>query len=169
MVSPVRLFTRGTPLLALAKLVFIIVVIVYASSVTSSTNYQGEKGIYLSVNNGLLLLDKGYSKISSTTSAAGISCVSPVTFTGSPQVANIQLTSSDILFDTQANTTASSTVNTCYSVTFYISTSGASQTQYGPVYVSTGPSITLGQMIDCKFDIGLSLPSSPYTFKVTVQ
>jgi hypothetical protein len=169
MVSPVRIFRRGTPLIALAKLVFIIVIVVYASSVTSTTNYQGEKATYLSVTNGLLLLDKGYSKIPSTTSAAGVSCITPLTFSGSPLVANTQLTSGDILFDTQANTTASSTVSTCYSVTFYISTSVANQTQYGPVYVSTGPSITPGQMIDCKFDIGLSLPSSPFTFKVTVQ
>ena|SRR2546425_2025867 len=169
MVARVRLFVRGTPLIGLAKLFFVVVIIVYASSVTSSTNYMGERATYLSVNNGLLLLDKGYSKVSATTPAVGTSCVSPVTFSGSPQVANTLLTSGDFLFDTQANTTISSTSNTCYSVTFYLSSSISNQTQYGPVYVATGTPITVGQMIECKFDIGASLPSSPFTFKVIVQ
>jgi hypothetical protein len=169
MVSLARLFHRGTWVIGLVKLVFVVVIIVYASSVTSSTNYQGEKGSYVSVNNGLLLLDRGYSKVPSTTAPTGTSCVSPVNFSGSPGVANTQLTAGDILFDVQANTTASSTISTCYSVSFYLSTSIANQTQYGPVYVATGGSVTVGQMIDCKFDIGLSLPSSPFSFRVTVQ
>jgi hypothetical protein len=169
MVSFARPFARGASLIGLAKLVLVVVIIVYASSVTTSTNYQGERATYLSVNNGLLLLDKGYAKISSTTAAAGTSCVSPVTFSGSPQVANTLLTSADMVFDSQANTTSSSTVNTCYSVTLYVSTSIANQTQYGPVYVATGSTVTPGQMIDCKFDVGIALPPSPYAFKITVQ
>ena len=164
-----RGFARVTPIIGFAKLIFIVVIIVYASSVATSTSYQAEKATYLSVNNGLLLLDEGYSRISTTTSPAGISCVSPITYSGSAQVANSQLTAGDVLFDVQANTTSSSTINTCYTVAFYISTSNSNQTQYGLVYLATGGSITVGQTIDCKFDIGLSLPSSPFAFKVTVQ
>jgi len=169
MVSFARPFARGASLIGLAKLVLVVVIIVYASSVTTSTNYEGEKATYLSVNNGLLLLDKGFAKISSTIAAAGTSCVSPVTFSGSPQVANTLLNSADMRFDSQANTTSSSTVNTCYSVTLYVWTSIANQSQYGPVYVATGSTVAPGQTIDCSFDVGVSLPPSPYAFKITVQ
>src|SRR5260370_6055372 len=169
MVSFARPFARGASLIGLAKLVLVVVIIVYASSVTSSTNYQAEKATYLSVANGLLVMDEGYSKISSTTSAAGASCVSPVNYGASPGVANTPLTAGNTLFDVEANTTSSSTVNTCYSITLYLSTSIANQTQYGPVYVATGSTVTPGQMIDCRFDVGIALPPSPYAFKVTVQ
>ena len=169
MVSLARPFARGASLIGLAKLVLVVVIIVYASSFTTSTNYQAEKATYLSVNNRLLLLDKGYAKISSSTAAAGTSCGSPVSYGASPGVANTPLTAGNILFDAEANTTAISTVSTCYSVTLYVSTSIANQTQYGPVYVATGSTVTPGQMIDCRFDVGIALPPSPYAFKVTVQ
>jgi len=169
MVSLARPFARGASLIGLAKLVLVVVIIVYASSVTSSTNYQGERATYLSINNGLLLMDHGYSKISATILAAGTSCLSPVNYGASPGVANTPLTAGNILFDAEANTTAISTVNTCYSVTLYVSTSIANQTQYGPVYVATGSTLTPGQMIHCRFDVGIALPPSPYAFKITVQ
>lgn len=164
-----RLLARGTSVFGLAKLLFVVVIIVYASSVAGSVSYQGEKASYLSVNNRVSLLDRGYSRISSTVSPAGISCGSPVTFSGTPGLAGTQLTSGDIIFDAQANTTATSTGSTCYLVTLYVSTSIANQTQYGPLYLMTGASPVAGQMIDCRFDIGTSLPPSPFTFKVTVQ
>ena len=169
MVSLVRPFARGASVIGLVRIVLIVLVIVYASSVTSSTNYQGEKATYLSIDNGLLVIDHGYSKISTTTTAAGTSCASPVNYGVSPGVANTLLTAGDMLFDAQANTTAISTVNTCYSVTLYISTSIANQTQYGSVYVATGSTVTPGQMIDCRFDVGIALPPSPYAFKITIQ
>jgi hypothetical protein len=167
--SHIRRFVQATAFIGFARLILIVAIIVYASSVVGSVNYQTEKATYLSVNNGLLLLDRGYSKVSSTASPAGTSCVSPANFNGSPGVANTQLTSGDFLFDVQVNTTASSTINTCYTVTFYLSTGLTNETPYGPVYVATSSSITVGQTIDCKFDIGSSLPSSPFTFKVIVQ
>jgi hypothetical protein len=169
MVSFSRPFARGASVVGLVKFVLVVVIIVYASSVTTSTNYQGEKATYLSVNNGLLLLDKGFAKISSTIAAAGTSCGSPVSYGASPGVANTPLAAGNILFDTEANTTAISAVSICYSVTLYVSTSIANQTQYGPVYVATGSTVTPGQMIDCRFDVGIALPPSPYAFKVTVQ
>lgn len=169
MVSLVRPFARGASVVGLAKFVLVVAIIVYASSVTTSTNYQAEKATYLSVTNGLLVMDEGYSKISSTTSAAGTSCGSPVNYGASPGVANTPLTAGNILFDVEANTTASSTPNTCYSITLYVSTSIASQTQYGPVYVATSSTVTPGQMIDCSFGVGAALPPSTYTFKITVQ
>jgi len=169
MVSFARPFARGTSLIGLAKLVLVVVIIVYASSITSSTNYQAEKATYLSVTNGLLVMDEGYSKISSTTSAAGTSCGNPINYGAGPGVANTPLAAGNILFDVEANTTSSSSPNTCYSITLYVSTSIANQTQYGPVYVATGSTVTPGQMIDCRFDVGIALPPSPYAFKVTVQ
>ena len=169
MVSPVRPFARGASVVGLVKFVLVVVIIVYASSVTSSTNYQAEKATYLSVTNGLLMMDEGYSKIPSTASAAGASCVSPVNYGASPGVANTPLTAGNMLFDVEANTTSSSTVNTCYSITLYIFTSIANQSQYGPVYVATGSTVTLDQTIDCSFDIGIALPPSPYAFKIMVQ
>ena len=114
-------------------------------------------------------MDHGYSRISATIPAAGTSCLSPVTYGASPGVANTPLAAGDILFDAQANTTALSTINTCYSATLYISSSIANQSQYGPVYVATGSTITPGQTIDCKFDLGTALPASPFAFKITVQ
>jgi hypothetical protein len=169
MVSLVRPFTGGASIVGLVKFVLVIVIIVYASSVTSSTNYQAEKATYLSVTNGLLVMDEGYSKISSTTQAAGTSCVSPVVYGTSPGVANTPLTAGNILFDVEANTTASSLPSTCYSITLYVSTSIANQTQYGPVYVGTVSTVTPGQTIGCSFDVGAALPSSPYAFKILVQ
>src|SRR5260370_10213960 len=130
MVSFARPFARGASLIGLAKLVLVVVIIVYASSVTTSTNYQGEKATYLSVNNGLLLLDKGFAKISSTTAAAGTSCGSPVSYGASLGVSNTPLAAGKILFDAEANQTCISTVSTCYSVKLYLSTSIANQTQY---------------------------------------
>src|SRR5260370_12676654 len=98
-----RAFARGASLIGLAKLVLVVVIIVYASSVTTSTNYQGEKATYLSITNGLLVMDEGYSRISSTTSAAGTSCGSPVNYGASPGVANAPLAAANILFDAEAN------------------------------------------------------------------
>src|SRR5260370_4242771 len=118
---------------------------------------------------GLLERDEVYSRISSPTAAAGTSCGSPANYGASPGVANTPLTAGNILFDAEANTTASSSPNTCYTITLYVSTSIANQTQYGPVYAATGSTVTPGQVIDCSFDVGLALPPAPYAFKITVQ
>ena len=120
------------------------------------------------MNDELLTTAKGFSKTSAA-SAAGTSCGSPVTF-GSGMVANNALTGGHIIFDAQVNTTATTPSSTCFTATFYLSTSIATQTTYGPIYLFTGATVTPGQAIDCKFDLGSSsLPASPFSYRVTVS
>jgi hypothetical protein len=156
---------------SLFRVVVLLVTVVCAAGLAATTlSMAGENGSYLPVSNNLLVTDKGFSKASSTQTASGTSCPgSPVTFGGSPSVANTNITSNDIVFDAQSNTTSITPGNTCFTVTFIIFTSATSRSTYGPVYIITGATVTAGQTIDCKFDIGSSLPLSPFSFEVTVK
>ena len=164
-------FLRIILLSSIFRVALLLVMVVFAATlaITTTSIAGGEKGSYLPVNNQILVTDKGFSKSSSTQTASGTSCGSPQTFGGSPSIANTPITANDIIFDAQSNTTAGAPTNTCFTVTFIVFTSITTKSTYGPVYISTGPTVTAGQTIDCKFDVGTSLPSSPFSFKVTVQ
>jgi|SRR2546427_5962173 len=158
-----------TSFLFVLKIFLVLIMLAWATnSAIQPLNYTGESGRLDRTNNELLTTAKGFSKTSAA-SAAGTSCGSPVTF-GSGTVANTALTGGNIIFAAQVNTTATTPNSTCFTVTFYLSTSMGSQTTFGPVYLSTGASVTPGQAIDCKFDLGSSsLPTSPFSYKVTVS
>ena len=149
-------------------LLVLIVVSLAATSSISPVSYTGEVGGLNKTSNQLLTTAKGFSRTTAA-SAVGNACGSNVTF-GSGTLANTALVNGNVIFDVQVNTTATATANTCFTVTFYLATSIGSQTQYGPVYLATGGSVTAGQAIDCKFDLGSSsLPTPPFSYKLAVQ
>ncbi len=164
-------FLRVILLSSIFRVVLLLVTVVFAATlaVTTTSFNGGENGSYLPVNNQIIVTDKGFSKSSSTQTATGTSCGSPTSFAGSPGVANTAITANDIIFDAQSNTTSTAPASTCFTVTFIIFTSPTSRTTYGPLYISTGSTVTGGQTIDCKFDTGTSLPTSPFSFEVTVK
>lgn len=159
---------RATLYLALKVLLTLFVLVYAASIVTTTTTYQAAVGGAVSVTNNLKAMDKGFSKAGSTISAAGTSCANNVTFTGSPGIANTAITANNIIYVVQVNTTASTAASTCFTATLVITPSGSPQQTY-TVYVATDSTPADDETIDCKFDIGSSLPTSPYSFKVTVQ
>lgn len=159
---------RATFYLAV-KILFTMFVLVYAATiVTTTTTYQASMGGAISVTNNLEAMDKGFAKAGSTIAAAGTSCANNVTFTGSAGVANTAITTNNIIYVVQVNTTASTAASTCFTATLVITPSGSPQQTY-TVYIATDSTPTNDETIDCKFDIGSALPTSPYSFKVTVQ
>jgi hypothetical protein len=159
-----------TSILLVAKIFLITIIVAWAAnSAIQPVNYTGETGGLDNTSNQLLTTAKGFSKTSAASAVGASGCLSAVTF-GSGTVANNALTGGDIIFDAQVNTTATTPSSTCFTVTFYLSTSIGSQTTFGPVYLSTGASVTPGQAIDCKFDLGSSsLPTPPFSYKLAVQ
>jgi hypothetical protein len=149
-------------------LVTVLVLAVSAASIIATTkNYQAEIGGALNVTNSLVATDKGLSRAASTFGAAGISCSSPVIFGAS--VANNAVTLLDFVYNVRVNETLMTSINTCFKATLVITPNGGSATTYGPVYMnSTAPSLVTNR-VDCQFDIGISIPSSPYSFQLTVQ
>jgi len=112
---------------------------------------------------------QGFSIASSGAAAAGTSCSSPTLF-GVGTVANNAITAQHIVYDVAVNETLTVTINTCYKATFVVTPNGGSATTYGPVYMNSTVSILTTFRIDCKFDIGSSVvPSSPYSFQLTIQ
>ncbi len=162
------LASKGSLYLA-AKIFLSLVILAHATliqSIVTSPSYQSITGGAIKVNN-LSGADKGFAKAGSAIAAAGTSCSANVTYTATPGTANNPITSGDIIYDIQLNTTGSTPASTCFTVTLSITPNGGSQTNYN-VYIATGPTPGAGKTIDCKFDIGISLPSSPYTFKLSV-
>ncbi len=164
-------FLRVILLSSIFRVVVLLVPVVFAATlaVTTTSFNGGENGSYLPVNNQIIVTDKGFSKSSSTQTATGSTCGSPTTFSGSPGVANTAITANDIIFDAQSNTTVTTPASTCFTVTFIVFTSPTTRTTYPAVSIKTGSTVTAGQTIDCKFDIGASLPTSPFSFEVTVK
>ncbi len=160
---------RRASLLLAAKLLLTMFVLVYAATfVTNTTTYQASTGGAIQVTNNLKVMDKGFSKATAGSSAAGISCGSPITFGGSPATANNLITAGDVVFTVQVNSTAAATPSACFTANLLITLSSGSQ-QNITVYLATDPTPADDEIIDCKFSIGTSLPTSPYSFKVTVQ
>ena len=150
-----------------AKVILSLVILVYAGSVmVTSTNYQAEIGSVTTFATGLPATDRGFNLTSTAISASttGTTCTTPTIFSVSPGVANNAIAAGHLLFDVRINQTSSATPATKFNVTFAL---GA--TTFASLCIQTLLTPVNGQIIDCKYDVGASLPSSPFTFKVTVQ
>ena len=147
----------------------ILVIVVSAASITaSSTNYQAELGSAYNVSNGLLVGDKGFSKPSVGAGATGACPTANVTFGPSPGSANNAIVAGDIVYDVQVNATGTTPLVSCFTVTLTLSIGGTQTTK--SLNIASGSSVSTGQAIDCKLDIGTtSLPLSPFSFRLTVQ
>jgi hypothetical protein len=113
---------------------------------------------------GILATDKGFAPAGTGSAEAGTSCSSPIVFAASPGTANTLITAGHWVYDVQVNSTSSAMPNAKFNVTLTLAS-----TTYNPLCIQDPASPANGQTIDCKFDVGTTLPASPYTFKVTVQ
>ena len=157
----IRLLSRTGAVFAL-KFCIAMVTVVFAASITvGTTTYQAEIGSALNITNQLTATDKGFSSVAVTTAAT--SCSTPTAFapivTGT---ANNALTSGHQMYTVQVASTAT-TAQQAYNVTLVLAS-----TTYGPVCIIQTGAPTAGQLINCEFDVGTTLPSSPYSFRVTV-
>ena len=147
------------------KILVSLFVLVYAANITvTTTTYQSEFGATVSTANNLIATDKGFSVATSGASASGTTCSSPVIFSGTPATANTTITAGHFVYDVQVNSTSGATPNVKYNVTLTLAS-----TPYGPLCIQNAATPANGQRIDCKFDVGTTLPASPYSFKITVQ
>ena len=165
-----NLFLRKGSYYLVAKILVSTVFLVHAGlvqSVITTPTPQSITGGALNIVSTLASADKGFSKAGSGMSEAGRNCGQKVVFSGSPGTANNVVVAGDIIYVVQLNTTSSTPVNACFTVTLTITPTGGSPTSYS-VRIGTGSPVTAGQTIDCKFDIGTSFPSSPFSFKLTV-
>jgi hypothetical protein len=161
-----KAFGRRVSWLLVAKILFSLVVIVYAATVAvTTTNYQAEMGANFTVANNLLATDKGFYLATSGSTSNSTSCSSPTTFGSTAQTANNGITSGHLVYVVRVNSTTNSPMSQKFNVTFFLGLS-----TFGPLCIQTPASPQNNQIIDCKFDIATnSLPVSPYSFKVTVQ
>lgn len=158
-----RFAVRGGRWAFVAKLVVSLVAIVFAASISvTSSTYQAEIGSAVNVANGLIATDKGFAV--QVLGSAVTSCSSPVTFGVIPGIANTPVTAGHLVYDVQVNSTASVTPSMKFNATLVVGSIA-----YGPVCIETPASPADQQTIDCKFDVGTTLPASPYTFQVTIQ
>ena len=152
----------------LIKVALSMVILVYAASITAtSNNYQAEIGSVTTVASGLKATDKGFSLATtgSSASATGTTCTTPTVFAPSPGVANNAIVAGNLVYDVQINQTTIAPPAAKFNVTFVLG-----PTAYAPLCIQTLATPLNSQLIDCKFDLQqTSLPSSPFSFKVTVQ
>jgi hypothetical protein len=117
----------------------------------------------MSFPTGIIATDKGFSVSLTAQSPAGTNCTVPVIFNVLPLKAITNVVAGHMVYDLQVNATTSASTNHLFNVTLVVGS-----TTYGPLCIKTlVPAVT--ETIDCIFDVGIALPSSPYTFKVTIQ
>jgi hypothetical protein len=151
-----------------AVLALLILAVSAASIATSSKTYQGEFGGALNVTNNLVGVDKGLSQATTGSAAVGAtSCSSGVIFGAA--VANNGIVAQHFIYSIRVNETATTTTNHCFQATLVLTPNGGSATTYGPLYINSTVVSLSTNRVDCQFDIGTSIPSSPYSFTVTVQ
>ena len=151
------------------KVLLLLVVVVYGASIgITQTKYQSEIGGTFNVANQVTLIDKGFATATLPSSATGNCPSANVTFGITPGTANNAVTMNDYVFDAQVVTTASTPALTCFTVTLTLTPNGAPETTY-TLKIASGATITAGQTIDCKFDIGAALPIPPFAFLAKVQ
>ena len=149
--------------------VFLTILVYGAIIVAVPTSYRAVSAGRVDVKSNLAGQDRGFSRASSTLTAAGTSCGvgSQVNFSVVAGNSNTAITAGDIVYDLQVNTTASTPNTTCWTVSLSYTPAGGSQTGAGSVFIGTTVAVP-GQTIDCKFDLGASLPAPPFTFQVSV-
>lgn len=131
---------------------------------SSLTTTQSITGGALKVNGNLTATDKGFSKAGSAVIATGSNCSTAILFPTSPGIANNAIASGDMVYDVKLNTTATTPVSLCYIVTLVISPGGIVLTYNVPV--KNNVANVLGESLDVKFDIGSSMPPSPFSFQL---
>ena len=153
--------------LLFAKLATLMLALAFASSnlMVSTTTYQAEVGSFFNVTNVLLATDKGFSRAAAGSGGAGTNCTSAIIFGSTPGIANTSITQGHWVFDVQVNSTSNAGGSGKYfNVTFVLASNS-----YGPLCIKTPSPALDNQYIDCKFDVGNALPTSPYTFKILIQ
>jgi hypothetical protein len=150
--------------IALAVLVLAVSAV---SIVVTPTTYQAEIGGALNVTNRLVAVDRGFSQAGTTVTATGTSCGTATKF-GVGTISNTNITALHYVYDVAVSEALNATINTCYSSSLVLSLSGIATT-YGPLYMNSTASIDTTFTMDCKFDIGTSVPASPYSFQLTIE
>lgn len=160
---------RGLTWTVAIKMLLLMIMVVSGASIgITQTKYQSEMGGTLNVANQVNLIDKGFATAAIPSGATGNCPSANVTFGITPGTANNAITTNDYVYDAQVATTASTPALTCFTVTLILTPNGGPQTTY-TLKVASGATITAGQTIDCKFDIGAVLPTPPFTFLARVQ
>jgi hypothetical protein len=148
-----------------ARVLMALVALAFAASISvTPVTYQAQIGSYVSVVNGLLATDQGFSFASTNSTGVGTVCSAPVQFSNTPGAANTTIVKGDWVYAVQVNTTTGIASNQNFTV--YVT---VSSNTFGPVCIEGASTPTADQMITCKFDVGPTLPSSPYSFGVKIQ
>ena len=148
-----------------ARVLMALVALAFAASISvTPVTYQAEVGSYVDVTNGLLATDQGFSIASANATGAGVSCSAPVQFSNTTGVANTNITKGDWVYTVQVNTTNDVTLNENYNVNVTVGSNS-----YGPLCIEAASPPPTSQVIICKFDVGPTLPPSPYTFGVKIR
>jgi hypothetical protein len=160
----IRLIRKAGTILT-ARVLMALVALAFAASISvTPVMYQAQIGSYVSVVNGLLATDQGFSFASANSTGVGISCSAPIQFSNTPGTANTNVTKDHWVYAVQVNTTTGIASNQNFTV--YVT---VGSTTYGPVCIEGASTPTTAQIITCKFDVGATLPSSPYSFGVKIQ
>jgi hypothetical protein len=142
-----------------------LVTLVFAASISvSPITYQAEIGSYVNVANNLVATDRGFSVASAGSIAVGTVCAHPVQFSSSPSTANTTITAGHWIFSVQVNSTTGIFANANYTVALTLASA-----PYAPLCIEGASAPANNDVITCNFDVGSTLPTSPYTFKVTIQ
>jgi len=165
-----RLRRTFTLYLAAKIALAVLVLAVSAATITvTPTNYQAELGGAVSVNNKLTGIDKGFAKAIAPVAATGGSCATNVTFTDiSGEIVTTDVASNDYVYDIQIANTTQTPTSTCYKVVLTLTPSSGLQTAYGPLYIATSSTPLAWQPLDAEFDVGTTLPASPFSFLIAV-
>jgi hypothetical protein len=160
----VRLFKKAGAVLS-ARVLLALVALAFATSISiTPVTYQAEIGSYVNVTNGLAATDQGFAIASANSMGIGSNCSSPVQFNNTPGAVNTSITKGDWVYTVQVNTTTGITANENFTVTLTVGTPS-----YGPLCIEGATTPATNQIIVCKFDVGNALPTSPYTFGVTIK
>ncbi|TMI07308.1 hypothetical protein E6H34_08330 [Candidatus Bathyarchaeota archaeon] len=148
----------------------VLVLAVSAATITvTPTNYQAELGGAVNVNNKLTGMDKGFAKAAAPAAATGGSCATNVTFTDtSGGIVTTDVASNDYVYDIQIANTTQTPTSTCYKVLLTLTLSSGLETAYGPLYIATSSTPLAWQPLDARFDVGTTLPASPFSFLIAV-
>jgi hypothetical protein len=163
-------FSAQLSLFLFLKIFLFLTILVYGAAIVAvPTSYKAVSAGRVNVKSNLAGQDRGFSRAPTTVAAAGTACGAGTQVSFSPVAsnANTVITAGDLVYDLQVNTTASTPSSTCWTVSLVYTPTGGTQTSAGSVVIATLVAVP-GQTIDCKFDLGASLPSPPFTFQVSV-
>jgi hypothetical protein len=150
-------------------LAFLVLTVSAVSVTVTTTNYQAELGGATNVTNMLVGIDKGFTKASSPASASGGSCANNVTFTITlGTTVTTMIASNDYVYDIQISNNTQTPTSTCYRIALTLTSTSGVPTTYGPLYIATTSAPLAWQPLDATFDVGPNLPTSPFSFLITI-